>query len=367
MNSLDRLPSILEKISSKNILLVSDHGLEKIGVTARVEKILKEAGITVNSFLDVLPNPTVDIVNAAVRMHKECGASGIIALGGGSPMDVAKAAGVLVRYGKSITDYEGAEMVPGPIEPVIAIPTTAGTGSEATPFAVITDTSRNYKLTVSSHNLLPEYAILDPSLIMTAPAGIAAACGLDAMIHALEAYTSLAATPFSDAMAEKALELIGGNIRRFVANRMDEHAAGAMMAGSNFAGIAFSWARLGNVHAMSHPVSANFGVPHGVANAILLPTIVEYNALADRGRYEKIYNWIRDKKLPAKDFCPQVLVDEIRELNRNLGIPASLSAAGVTKDRFEAMAKDAMASGNIAVNARQTTLYDVIALYEKAF
>ena len=319
------------------------------------------------TFLDVLPNPTVDMVNAAVDGYKSSGATSIIALGGGSPMDVAKAVGVVVRYGGSITEYEGAGKVPGPIEPLIAIPTTAGTGSEVTPFSVIVDTSRNYKLSVFSYEVLPKIALLEPELIMTAPASVAAACGLDAMIHAWEAYTSLAANPFTDAMAEKALDLIGANIRRFVANRKDIEAAEAMMAGSTFAGIAFAWARLGNVHAMSHPVSAYFNVPHGVANAILLPTIVEFNALADEGRYKRIYRYIRQvRHQPIIDFKPQMLVDETRKLMRDLGIPASLAEVGVTEDKIEAMAHDAMESGNIAVNPRQTTLKDVIALYHKA-
>ena len=365
--SLGKLPEQVRSLGSEHAFVVSDHGLEAIGVVGRIVSTLEDAGIKVTTFLDVLPNPTVDMVNAAVDGYKSSGATSIIALGGGSPMDVAKAVGVVVRYGGSITEYEGAGKVPGPIEPLIAIPTTAGTGSEVTPFSVIVDTSRNYKLSVFSYEVLPKIALLEPELIMTAPASVAAACGLDAMIHAWEAYTSLAANPFTDAMAEKALDLIGANIRRFVANRKDIEAAEAMMAGSTFAGIAFAWARLGNVHAMSHPVSAYFNVPHGVANAILLPTIVEFNALADEGRYKRIYRYIRQvRHQPIIDFKPQMLVDETRKLMRDLGIPASLAEVGVTEDKIEAMAHDAMESGNIAVNPRQTTLKDVIALYHKA-
>ena len=156
--------------------------------------------------------------------------------------------------------------------------------SEVTASAVITDEAKNFKMSVISYEILPKYAVLDPELIMTAPASIAASCGVDALIHAMEAYVSNFASPFSDAMAEKAMELIGGNLRRFVANRKDEEAACAMMVGSTFAGMAFAWAKLGNVHAMSHPVSAYFHVPHGVANAVILPTVVEYNALADNGQ-----------------------------------------------------------------------------------
>ena len=366
VGALKRLPELLEKCGSRKMLIVSDRSLEKIGVVDKVKKIVEASGIEVSMFLDILPNPTVEMVDQAVKAYQDSGATSIVALGGGSPMDVAKAVGVLATYGGAITEYEGAHKVPGAIVPMIAIPTTAGTGSEVTAFSVITDTARNYKLTVFSYELLPKYALLDPEMITSVPPSVAAACGIDALIHALEAYISLGSSPFSDAMAEKAMELIGGNIRRFVANRKDIEAASAMMTGSMFAGIAFAWARLGNVHAMSHPVSAYFGVAHGVANAILLPVIVEYNALADHGRYEKIYNYIREGREPAKDFKPQMLVDEIRSLNAQLGIPASLSAVGVTEDKIPAMAEDAMKSGNIAVNPRQSTIRDIIALYHKA-
>ena len=308
----------------------------------------------------------METVDKATAQFKESGADFIVAYGGGSPMDVAKAVGVLAKYGGSVTEYEGAHKVPGDIVPLIAIPTTAGTGSEVTAFSVITDHSRQYKLTVFSYKLLPAYAILDADLIITVPAHTAAACGMDALIHALEAYISTAASPFSDAMAEKAMELIGGNIRRYVANRTDIEAAQAMLVGSLFAGIAFSFARLGNVHAMSHPVSAHFNVAHGVANAILLPTIVDYNALADHGKYRKIYNYIAQIPLGADEFESFMLADEIRDLNDILGIPACLSEVGVKEDAIPAMAADAMKSGNIAVNPRSSKLEDIEMLYHKA-
>lgn len=366
VGSLKKLPEILKESKSEHVFLISDHGLESIGVVKKVQDIIAEGGLKCTTFLDVIPNPTVDVVNDSAKLYKESGAISIIALGGGSPMDVAKATGVLATYGGKITDYEGLYKVPGPIVPIIAIPTTAGTGSEVTASAVITDEERNYKMSVISYEMLPKYAVLDPELIMTAPASVAASCGVDALIHAMEAYVSNFASPFTDAMAEKAMELIGANIRRFVANRKDVDAACAMMTGSTFAGMAFAWAKLGNVHAMSHPVSAYFHVAHGVANAVLLPTVVEYNALADHGRYEKIYNFIRESKEPAKDFKPQMLVDEIKKLNADLGIPASLSEVGVTEDKIEAMAKDAVVHPNVMANPRQTNLKEMIALYKKA-
>lgn len=366
MGSLKMLPGILKENHSDHVFLISDRGLESIGVVKKIQDIIEDDGIRCTSYLDVKPNPTVDIVNEAAARYRECGATSLVALGGGSPMDVAKSVGILAIYGGKITDYEGNFKVPGPIVPIIAIPTTAGTGSEVTASSVITDESRNYKMSVFSYEILPKYAVLDPELIMTAPASIAASCGVDALIHAVEAYISVNATPFSDAMAEKAMELIGSNLRRFVANRKDEEAACAMMLGSTFAGISFAWARLGNVHAMSHPVSGYFHVPHGVANSILLPTVLEYNALADHGRYKIIYNYIRESKDEVIGFVPSMLVDEIRKLNDDLGIPKSLSEVGVTEDLIPNMAEDAMKSANVLANPRQTALKDIIALYKKA-
>lgn len=277
-----------------------------------------------------------------------------------------------------ITDYEGAHKVPGKVVPIIAIPTTAGTGSEVTAFSVITDHTRNYKLTVFSYELLPEYAILDPELITTVPASVAAACGIDAFIHAQEAYVSLAASPFSEAMSEKAMELIGGSIRSYVANRRDEAAAADMLTGSLLAGIAFSFARLGNIHAMSHPLSAYFDIPHGVANGVLLPVILEYNALADRGKYLKICNDISPMKKSAQEFKPEMLAEAARDLLRDIGIPEGIIEAvhsvkgkeNITREEIEAliepMAADACKSGNIAVNPRSSTPSDIIKLYKKA-
>ena len=327
--SLKRLPELLEKSGSKKMLLISGPVLKKIGMVEKVEEIVKAFGIEVEVFTDVEANPSVATVDKATEAYKKAGATSIVAFGGGSPMDVAKAVGVLAKYGGEIGDYEGAHKVPGPIVPIIAIPTTAGTGSEVTAFSVITDEARNYKLTVFSYELIPSYALLDPELVMTSPASVAAACGVDALIHAWEAYTSRDASPFSDAMAEKAMELIGANLRRFVANRQDEEAAAAMLSGSMFAGIAFAWARLGNIHAMSHPVSAYFHVAHGVANAILLPTIVEYNALADHGRYEKIYNYISKEKDPVIDFVPEMLV-AARAMKKGVEVLKPHLASGAT-------------------------------------
>lgn len=365
--SLKRLPELAKNLKKSKAYIISGPHLEKIGMVDKCREALKAAGIESDSFTQTEGNPSTDTVAKAAEGFKSSKADFIVAFGGGSPLDVAKAVAVIASYGGNITDYEGGGKVPGPVVPMIAIPTTAGTGSEVTAFSVITDHSRNYKLTVVSNYLLPAYAILDPELITTVPKSTAAACGIDAMVHALEAFISKAASPFSDLFAKEALRLIGTNIRDYVLDRSNLAACEAMLTGSLFAGIAFSHARLGDVHAMSHPVSAYFDVAHGVANAVLLPTIVDYNMTYASEKYKYIYDCICEKPLDDDSFTPEMLAAEIRVLNDELGIPSSLSEVGVDSSLFDKMADDAMKSGNILVNPRPTTKKDILALYAQAF
>ena len=365
--SLKRLPELAKNLKKSKAYIISGPHLEKIGMVDKCREALKAAGIESDAFTQTEGNPSTDTVAKAAEGFKSSNADFIVAFGGGSPLDVAKAVAVIASYGGNITDYEGGGKVPGPVVPMIAIPTTAGTGSEVTAFSVITDHSRNYKLTVVSNYLLPAYAILDPELITTVPKSTAAACGIDAMVHALEAFISKAASPFSDLFAKEALMLIGTNIRDYVLDRSNLAACEAMLTGSLFAGIAFSHARLGDVHAMSHPVSAYFDVAHGVANAVLLPTIVDYNMTYASEKYKYIYDCICEKPLSDDAFTPEMLAAEIRVLNDELGIPSSLSEVGVDSSLFDKMADDAMKSGNILVNPRPTTKKDILALYAQAF
>ncbi|WP_379702138.1 iron-containing alcohol dehydrogenase [Mediterraneibacter gnavus] len=366
--TLDLLPDLAKELGKSKGYIISGPHLNKIGMVAKCRKALKNAGMESECFTETEGNPSTDTVVKATEGFKKSKADFIVAFGGGSPLDVAKAVAVLATYGGNIVDYEGAGKVMGPVVPMIAIPTTAGTGSEVTAFSVITDHSRNYKLTVVSNYLLPAYVILDPDLIATVPANTAAACGIDAMVHALEAYISKAASPFSDISAREALRLIGGSIRDYVADRSNPAACESMMVGSLFAGIAFSHARLGNVHAMSHPVSAYFDVPHGVANAILLPTVVDFNKdAADPEKYRYIYGCISKDMGADINFTPDMLATEIRMLNYELGILPTLSDIGVTSDKFEQMADDAMKSGNIQCNPQFTMKNDILKLYEQAF
>ena len=370
--ALGELVTKAKEFKMHKILFVTEKALMDLKVSSPIKELLENAGFEVVVFDDIIADPNNHLVTQGAALAKETGIDGIVAVGGGSSMDCAKGIAMMTKNEGTIEDYYVPVYPPDPDRvkkgfPLITIPTTAGTGSEVTASAVITDEKTHFKSTIFSYYNLPKFAILDPELIMTAPAHIAAACGVDALIHAMEAYLSNNANPFSDCFAEKAMELIGANLRRFVANRHDEKAACAMMVGSNFAGIAFAWARLGNIHALSHPVSGFFGVAHGVANSVLMPAVMEYNALADIGRYEKIYNYVSVDKEPVKDFKPQMLVDLVTELNKELGIPENLRAVGVTEDKIHAMAVDAMKSGNIPANPRETTLDDVIALYHKAY
>ncbi|MBT1166478.1 iron-containing alcohol dehydrogenase [Bifidobacterium simiarum] len=362
---VSRLGSYAAELKMTNVLIIADPFLADAPLAKQATDSLDEAGIKHVMFSDVKPNPTAVCVEEGEAAFKKAGCDSIIAIGGGSSLDVAKAIGVVVKYGGEIGDYEGMNNVPGPIVPFIAIPTTAGTGSEVTSFSVITDEARNYKLTVGSKLLLPAYAILDPGVLATVPARVAAACGTDAMVHAIESFTNTVDSTFSGMYSLEALRLIGKYFKRFYARRDDAEAARGMMVAATMAGIAFEATRLGLVHAMSHPISAFFHVAHGEANGLLLPSILEFNALADKGQYELMHEAL----FPDVEYYePADFINEIRALLAEIGIPDSLEAANVDREAFLAvvdqMTEDALKSGNVAVNPRAVTPNDVKALYK---
>jgi alcohol dehydrogenase len=300
-------------------------------------------------------------------MAKEFGAGALIAVGGGSAMDVAKATSVLMTNGGDLESYEGADKFVNDPLPFIAIPTTAGTGSEATTFAVITIRARNYKMTIASNRILPRIALLDPTVLNSLPPHIAAATGMDALTHAIESYINQASSPYTDAFGVEAIRLIGKYLRLFVANRANMEAAAGMMIASNLAGIAFGIARLGNVHAMAHPLGGFFNVPHGVANAILLPHVMKFNMLADNGKYKKIAALLGEdvERLTDLEAAP-LAVEAVEKLSQDVGIAENLTVVGVKEDKIPQMSIDAMASGNVKINPRATVLADIVALYKGA-
>lgn len=359
-NALKDLGTALADAQISKVLLVTDPGVAGAGFVEPTTQVLDDSGIAYRVFKDIEPNPSVETVDKGAALNDEIEFQAIIALGGGSPMDAAKAIAVKLTNGGNIPDYEGPDNFTHDPLPIYAIPTTAGTGSEVTPFAVITDKARKYKLTIISQRILPKVAILDPTLIANLPPSVAASTGLDSLTHAVEAYTSLFSSPYSDAFAEKAISLIGKNIRLFVANRKNERAAGKMLVASLFAGLAFSHARLGNAHAMAHPLGGFFNIPHGIANAVLLPHIMEYNRMACPEKFQKIADLLEE------DASAACAVEAVKKLNRDLGIPENLSVLGVNKDTIPEMAADAMKSGNILANPRQTDINEIEFLYKQA-
>jgi len=363
-DSIEILPVVIKENALKKPLLVSDSGLQEAGLVKRAGDILKDADIDFEMFLGVQPNPSIENVENGYSRFGEHDCDSVICLGGGSPIDAGKAIAILAANAGDIIDYAGMHAVKNSPVPIIAIPTTAGTGSEVTPVSVITDEENNYKFTIYSYKIIPEVAILDPDLAASLPADIAASTGMDALTHAVEAYLSKITHPFADSVAEKSMELIGRNVRKFVADRKNYEAAAGMLLGSMFAGLAFSWGRLGNVHAMAEPLGVYFDIPHGVANAVLLPVVLDYNALADEGKYQRIFNYISRESVD--NFRPELLAKEIYELNEKLGIPGSLSELEVDPDYIPDMAEDAMKSGNVKINPRQTDFADICQLYQEA-
>ena len=366
IGAVAKLPEKMKELKGKKALLVSDPGLIEAGTTGKIEKILKDAGIDYAVFSHIEPDPGCWIVHECRDRIMEENCDILVALGGGSAMDTAKSASIIGYTGKRIHDYWGYyKPVDNETIPVIAIPTTAGTGSEVTRNTVITD-EEHYKMVILNDKMLPEVALLDPEMIMTCPVSVAAASGLDAMIHAVECYLSDLATPFSDAVAEKAMELIGPALPRFVANRKDVQAASDMLMGSTLAGITLSLCLPTQAHALSHPLTGYYGISHGMANAMLFPTTMEFNALADRGKYKKIYNLLRTRHPYTEDFETEMLIDYLKELNRKLGLPKNLSEMGVDESHMEEMLKDAQRTKIWEHCPRTTSVKEMEMLYKKA-
>ncbi len=364
--ALSRLPELLP--SGTRVLVVTDHGLREAGVIDQVAAVLEEAEIDHTVFSDVLPNPPASCVEEGARFFAEQGCGALLGVGGGSPMDVAKMIGVLVSHGGRIEEYL---MAPGKITvdipPLVCVPTTYGTGSEVTPFAVLTNPASRNKDPVVSWRIAPRAGILDAALCTALPAAVGGPTGMDALTHAIESYTNLMASPASDAIALEAMRLIGENLRLACANDHETEATQNMLLASAMAGIAFSQTRLGNVHAMSHPVGAQFGVHHGLANAVLLPYVMEFNLVSRAGQFADVAEALGgDTEGMGDQEVARLAVKLVRQLNEDLGIPEKLGTLGVEESGIDALAEATMQSGNIAVNPRKTTRRDVEEIFRQA-
>jgi alcohol dehydrogenase len=293
----------------------------------------------------------------------------VVGIGGGSALDLAKAAGVLMTNLGPATEYVGLELVKKPGKPVICLPTTAGTGSEVTFTAVFTRRADGFKGGINGRMLYPHAAILDPLLTVSCPAYITAITGMDALTHAMEAYTSRAATPISDLNALKAIELIGDNLRPAVAHGENLAAREGMMLGAYLAGLALAQAGVGAVHAMAYPLGAFFDIPHGEANAVLLPYVLEFNLMACPERFAEMAYALAElpDDLTTREAA-EACVQEVYALGDDVGIPASLDALKVPRERVPEMAQKAMTVARpIANNPRKVTAADLEQVYQRAF
>ncbi|WP_432667004.1 iron-containing alcohol dehydrogenase [Wukongibacter baidiensis] len=362
-NSITELKGLLEQFKVKNILIVCDGGVRKVGIVDKVFDEIKGLDYKISIFDKVMPNPTDILISECVKEYRDKNIECIIAVGGGSAIDSAKAINVVLSNGGEIMDYEVPNSVKNRTFPLIAIPTTSGTASEVTGFTIITDTTRKKKVVIGGKNISADLAILDYSLTYELPASITASTGMDALTHAIEAYVSTLATPFTDVNALGAMVLILNNIEAAVKNGEDKEARKEMMIGSTMAGIAFNSAVLGLVHAIAHPLGAHFNIAHGIANAIMLPYVIEYNG--DHCE-EKIRNIGEILGLTREMSTPEKVSEKILEINNKIEIPR-LSEIGIKKSDFDFIAEAVLQEPSLAMNPKAVIHQAVVGLLDKAY
>ncbi|MFC4279003.1 iron-containing alcohol dehydrogenase [Achromobacter aloeverae] len=363
------LPRIIQDWGCKRVFLMVDPALVKSEITQRITQLLEDAGIPMANFGDIEPEPSDTTVAAAYERCRAHEAEAIVAIGGGSAIDVAKAVAILMTNGGKVSDYEGIEKFSVRPLPLFAVPTTAGTGSEVSSAAVITDTQRHVKMAIRHAAWGPaQVAILDPLAVASLPAHVAAHSGIDAFVHAFESYLSKLANPFSDAVNLHAMKLIAGNIRQFVANRQNTTAAMDMLCGASMAAMSFGYTGLGNVHCMAMPIGALFPVSHGLANALCLPTVAEFNFMANPARYAQVAHILGANVagLPELD-AGRLAIDAIRTLCADLGIPTRLRDVGVTESSLDELARRSFAADYNRWNPRYTSEKEFRELFAKAF
>ncbi|WLP95039.1 iron-containing alcohol dehydrogenase [Psychrobacter sp. M13] len=361
------LPTILASLGIKKPLIITDEMMVKLGYVDNVQAILKAVNIVADVFSDTVPEPTESSIAAGVSLVKAQDYDGLIALGGGSPIDSAKAISILGKFGGVMRDYKFPRQVNEAGLPIVAIPTTAGTGSEVTRFTIITDDANNEKLLCVGMGFMPVAAIIDYSLTMSVPPRTTADTGIDAMTHAIEAYISPKRNAYSDQQSLAALRLIGPNIQTAYHDGKDETAREAMMLGSTLAGIAFCNSSVALVHGMSRPIGAFFHVPHGLSNAMLLPTITEFGIASAPDRYADCARALGVSDYSdTNDQANVSLVSYLKNLNKELQVP-TLAEFGVQRTDFDAlidtMCKQAFASGSPNNNPRIPSLEEMIQLY----
>ncbi|BBK31920.1 alcohol dehydrogenase class IV [Stella humosa] len=363
--------TVLRRIGGRRPLIVTDAYMLSSGTIDRVTKPLAEAGISFEIFSDTVPDPTTTVVEAGAAVLKAGGYDSIVALGGGSPIDTAKAMSVLAANGGAMRDYKVPNDIPKMGVPLVAIPTTAGTGAEVTRFTVITDVEHDEKMLIAGLPCVPAAALVDFELTMTMPRRLTADTGIDSLTHAIEAYVSRRANPMSDMYAVRAMGLIARNIRRACAEPADRAAREAMMLGATLGGLAFTNSSVALVHGMSRPIGAFFHVPHGLSNAMLLPAVTAFSAGSALPRYADCARAMGAAGTDEGDQAAVArLLDELRRLNEELEVPTPQSY-GIEKGRWDTllptMAQQALASGSPGNNPRVPTAEEIMGLYAQAW
>lgn len=364
----DQAGALLKPYVDGTLLVVTDQGLIDAGILAGFFASLEQAGIDYQLFSAVEANPSTDVLDAAVALLKARNCTAVIGVGGGSSIDTAKGVAAMATNPGNILDYEGYDKLTQPPLPIFAIPTTSGTGSECTASTVFTNKRTLFKTVIVSPRLFPRLAILDPALTLKLPAAITAATGMDALTHAIESYVSRQANPISQAMALQAIRMIAGSLEKTYFVGTDMAAREQMLLGSFLAGVAFSQSKLGNVHAISHTFGGVFNIPHGIANAALLPYVIKFNLPACPERFRDIAIALgADVTGLSVEQAAARTVDAVVALNQAIGIPATIRELGVDLEFLPQMVSDSMRSGNVLVNPRLTTARDVERLITDAY
>jgi alcohol dehydrogenase class IV len=369
--ALAELPGMLRRLGLSRPLVVTDPYIASCGILDRVTELLGDAEVGWSVFADTIADPTTTVVEAGTRRLADGGFDSLVAIGGGSSIDTAKAMSVLVANGGQMRDYKVPAEISKAGPPLIAIPTTAGTGSEVTRFTVITDSETDEKMLIAGLACCPLAAIVDFELTLSMPLRLTADTGLDSLTHAIEAYVSRRANPFTDGLARSAMGLIARHIRTACAEPDNRPAREAMMLGATTAGMAFSNASVCLVHGMSRPIGAFFHVPHGLSNAMLLPEITAFSVPAALERYADCARamGIADDSEGSQATVARLL-DELRRLNDDLQVPTP-RAWGIDAGRYEellpVMASQALGSGSPANNPRIPTSDEIIELYRRAY
>jgi alcohol dehydrogenase class IV len=360
-----------KSLGGSSALIVTDKGVRAVGAVDQVYRALESSGLKVELFDDIPREPEMGFVESGLEVFRRSRGDVIVALGGGSPMDVGKAIAVLATSGGSMRDYEGQGKIPRAKAPLIAMPTTSGTGSEVTKFAIVTDVERKRKMLIGDPKLIPEVAICDPSFSLTVPPSLTMGTGMDALTHAIEAYVSVRSQPITDQLCLASIKLISRNIYRAWRRGDDQEARSSMMIGSTLAGLAFGNSSVALVHGMSRPIGAYFHLPHGLSNAVLLPTVMEYSSRGNPEKYGEIAAAMGERTDGLSVLeAARLSVTAVRKLALDLEVP-TLGGVGVDKSEFERlepkMAEDALASGSPSNNPRRASKEDIVALYEKAY